>query len=175
MEAYQIIILVALLLLFVYVGAFLLILSNSLAFSRRLRKRAQAMLVLIYEKQEVLLSWFELLEKEKAPFSEEDLRLFSSVKGMNLAKPSVEEWTACLSSFKEAQMRLGFLSEEAGLDDSHEEKSSYVSALHDLDFNYRQSSAVYNADVVAYNYWISIPGFSWLLFLFGFRKKTALN
>lgn len=175
MEAYQIIILVALLLLFLYVGAFLLILSNSLSFSRKLRKRAQAMLILVCEKQEILLSWFELFEKETASLPEEDLHAISSLKDINLKNPSHEEWVSSLALLKEVQMRLGFLSEEMDLGASGKEKASYVSALHDLDFNYRQSSAVYNADVVAYNYWISIPGFSWLLFLFGFRKKKALN
>lgn len=175
MEPYQIIILVILLLLFLYVSGFLLIVSNSIGFRRRLRKRAVALMVLVSEKQEILLAWFELFAKEKIPLSEEDHALLSSLKSINLNKPTLAEWITSLNLLKNAQLRLGFLSEEADLQSSLAEKNAYVSTLHDLDANYRQSSAIYNADVGAFNYWISIPGFSWLLYLLGFRKKTLLN
>ena len=175
MEPYQIIILVILLLLFLYVSAFLLIISNSIGFRRKLRKRASALMVLVSEKQEILLAWFGLFAHEKIALSEEDKALISSLKNINLDKPSPEEWIASLNLLKSAQMRLGFLSEESDLRGSLAEKKAYVSTLHDLDANYRQSSAVYNADVGAFNYWISIPGFSWLLYLLGFRKKTLLS
>lgn len=175
MQPYQIIILVLLLLVFVYVGAFLLILSNSLAFLGKLSKRKAASMVFLIEKQEVLLAWFDLFQKEGIGLSPEDLELKSKIAAIDSKITDQKQWNDDISLLKDAQMRLGALSTEKALLSSEGEKEAYVSTINDLDANYRQSSAIYNADVGAFNYWISIPGFSWLMFLFGFRKKKTLN
>ncbi len=175
MQPYQIIILVLLLVAFVYVGAFLLILSNSLAFLRKLNKRKAASMVFLSEKQEVLLAWFDLFEKEGMHLSAEDEALRAKVAAIDSKVASQAQWNEDISLLKNAQMRLGALSNETSFGSSEKEKDAYVSTLGDLDANYRQSSAIYNADVVGFNYWISIPGFNWLLFLFGFRKRKSLN
>ncbi len=175
MQPYQIIILVLLLLVFVYVGAFLLILSNSLAFLGKLNKRKAASMVFLTEKQEVLLAWFDLFLKEGIALSDEDVALKEKVAAIDSKISDQKQWDDDIALLKDAQIRLGALSAEKNLGKSESEKDAYISTTKDLDANYRQSSAVYNADVVAFNYWISIPGFSWLLFLFGLRKRKTLN
>lgn len=175
MQPYQIIILILLLLVFVYVGAFLLILSNSIAFLRKLNKRKAASMVFLIEKQEVLLAWFDLFEKAGGRLSPKDETLKTKIAAIDSKIASQSQWNEYISLLKNAQMRLNSLSNEISFGSSEKEKGAYVSTLGDLDANYRQSSAIYNADVVGFNYWISIPGFSWLLFLFGFRKRNSLN
>ncbi len=173
MEPYQIILLIIILLLFFYISVFLLVLSNALSFRKRLKKRREALMVLCLEKQDVLLAWAGLFEKEKHRFGEEDQKLFASLSAIELKKPNQDDWEKAIGVLKQANRRLSFLSEEIDWGGSKADKDSYVSTLRDLDANYRQSLAIYNADVGAYNYWVSIPGVSWLLYLFGLRKRRS--
>ena len=175
MEPYQIILLVVILLLFLYISVFLLVLSNALTFRKKLRQRGGALIILCLEKQDVMLAWAALFGKEGYKFSKEDEELISSLSSLDLKKPNKKDWDNMLLVLKQANRRLSFLAEEVDWGDSQSDKDSYVSTLHDLDANYRQSLAIYNADVGAYNYWVSIPGVSWILYLFGLRKKRSLN
>lgn len=174
MRPYQIILLVLVLLLFVYVGALLVILTNAFNFNSRLRKRRQAIAVLLSEKKEVLLAWSELFREEGYRFEKEDEEAVEEAKQLDFKFVSPKQTEEDSSTLKELQRRLTFLSSDMDWDGSEKDYEDYVSTLHDLETNYRQSSAIYNADVNAYNYWISIPGFRWLLWLVGFRKKKAM-
>lgn len=175
MEPYQIILLVIILLLFFYVSLFLLVLSNALSFRKKLKKRSEALMILCSEKQDVLLAWSELFEKVGHRFSEGDRGLLDSLASINLKKPNQKEREDAAAIIKQANRRLSFLSEEVEWGGSQDDKDSYVSTLHDLDANYRQSLAIFNADIGAFNYWVSIPGVSWILYLFGLRKKRSFN
>lgn len=175
MEPYQVIILIILLLLFFYISVFLLVLSNALSFRKRLKKRSEALMVLCLEKQDVLLAWIDLFVKEGRRFSEEDQKLIASLKAIELKKPNRKDWENAIEVLKQANRRLNFLSDETDWGSSKGDRDSYVSTLHDLDANYRQSLAIYNADVGAFNYWVSIPGISWLLYIFGLRKMRSFN
>lgn len=175
MAPYQIILLVVILLLFFYVSIFLLVLSNALSFRKKLKKRSEALMVLCLEKQDVLLAWSELFGKEGHSFNEDDRKLIDSLALINLKKPNQREWENAIGIIKQVNRRLNFLTEETEWGKSENDKDSYVSTMHDLDANYRQSLAIYNADIGAYNYWVSIPGVSWLLYLLGLRKKRLFN
>lgn len=175
MQPYQIILLIILLLLFFYTSVFLLVLSNALSFRKKLKKRSEALMVLCLEKQDVLVAWAELFLKEKHKFNEEDKSLVASLKAIDLNKPNQKDWENAIDILKQANRRLSYLAENVDWGDSKADKDSYVSTLHDLDANYRQSLAIYNADVGAYNYWVSIPGISWLFYLVGLRKKRSFN
>lgn len=175
MEPYQIILLVIILLLFFYVSLFLLVLSNALSFRKKLKKRSEALMILCLEKQDVLLAWSELFGKEGHPFSEEDQKLINSLASINLKKPNQKEWENSIGIIKQVNRRLSFLTEEIEWGESENDKDSYVSTMHDLDANYRQSLAIYNADIGAFNYWVSIPGVSWIMYLLGLRKRHSFN
>ena len=45
----------------------------------------------------------------------------------------------------------------------------------DLDRNLRAGIALYNADVIAYNYWLSIPGYRLAMRLIGYKKKKVIS
>lgn len=175
MEPYQVILLIVILLLFGYISVFLFILSNSISFRRKLRKRREALMILCLEKQDVLVAWTSLFEENGYRFEKQDQELLQNLKGLALKKPSQKDWESAIAVLKQSNRRLVFLSEGVEWGESAADKDAYVSTLHDLDANYRQSLAIYNADVGAYNYWVSIPGVSWLLFLFGFRKQRLFN
>ena len=175
MEPYQIILLIILLLLFFYISVFLLVLSNAISFRRKLKKRGEALMILCLEKQDVLLAWADLFIKEKHKFNDEDQALIASLKAIELKKPNQKDWENATDVLKRANRRLSYLTENIDWGESKADKDSYVSTMHDLDANYRQSLAIYNADVGAYNYWVSIPGISWLFYLIGLRKRQPFN
>jgi hypothetical protein len=175
MEPYQVILLVVILLLFVYTSVFLFVLSNSLSFRKKLRKRSEALMILCLEKQDVLLAWAALFSEEGFKFEQDDKDLLERLRLISLRRPNQKEWASAIEILKQSNRRLTFLSESVDWGKAKEDKEGYVSALHDLDANYRQSLAIYNADVGAYNYWVSVPGISWLLYLFGLRKRSLSN
>ncbi len=175
MKAYQIIILIALLVLFVVFSILLYVFSQAVFFRRRLKKREYSMGVLFSEKKEVLLLLDKLYREKGMVYEESDEALREKLMGISLAKCTQKEIKAARDSLKDVQSRLFFLASNNRWIQLEKEYEDLRESSSDLDVNYRQSSALYNADVNAYNYWVNIPFIHTILWIVGFRNKPILN
>ena len=97
------------------------------------------------------------------------------MNNIRLDHPNYEELIKSISSIKNVEGVLSSLSidnqwvlvdENIGI-----EKDRVI----DLDRNLRAGIALYNADVIAYNYWLSIPGYRLAMRLIGYKKKKVIS
>lgn len=175
MQPYQIILLIVVILLFVYIAALVYSFSSCIDFKSRLRKKNKAIALIYAEKKEALLSLYALFVKEDVSFEDEDDEAISSLEDYEFSGKSPAELIEGAKKLQKAQGRLSFIAQSNRWAIKNKEYENYKETMEDLDVNLRQVSASYNADVAAYNYWISIPTCSWLPFIFGHRKVDPLH
>lgn len=132
------------------------------------------MVILINVKYDNLVNLWNCLEKNGAKF---DDRIKNAL--VEVQRNSFDEPETALS--KKAQDLLTYIREELvflsrqipGIENSEE----YMAAKENLamiDNQYRNNVAMYNADVLGYNYWIWFWPTRWIWLMFGFKKKELI-
>lgn len=174
MTAGQVILLLIMLAVFFYGSILLYAYFHVLEFHGRLKKRTEAISMLLNEKAEVLLALYDIFKKEGVIFTKEDDIEFALARSLSFEKPNAKLIQDAVALLKRCQSIGNFLSQNNAWATKTEEYPPLVDALRDIDNTYRQISAAYNGDVTAYNYWIKIPLCGWLPFLTGFRKQEYL-
>jgi hypothetical protein len=146
-----------------------------LDFRGRLKKRIAALSVLFGEKKDVLMSLADYYRKADLDLTDEDnkaLALVASTDCKNVKEKEAQEIHDMLSSFEK---RLTYLGASNAWIRRGDEYQSLAAVLSDLDANYRRIVAIYNSDLVGYEYWRKTPLYRLWLYLLGFRKKKRLN
>ena len=175
MEAYQVLLLILVLISFGYISVAVYGLGHMGEFRRRLWKRLRGLNLLMYKRAESLLEIVELFRSRGVTFSSEDEECFTALRKLNFDVVEEKKFRAAVDVVKSASSRLKFI---AG---SHPKAASGAiyaennDLLEDLERNYRIYIGQYNMDVVGYNYWITVPTLGWLGFIFGHRAKTFLS
>jgi len=159
-----------------YLAFFVYVLHCVLSFRSKMDKRLSALSILYSEKRDVLLSLDSLLSDKLKEASQDPASERLAVDALKLDKFSgeVEAQNAAnvISAF---QKRLTMFASSEGLQGiDAKELDRHLSALHDLDTNARRLIAIYNSEVIAYEYWRKIWAYRWLLFIFGFKKRVRL-
>ena len=171
MEWWQILLYVVSILFVIYVFVFFYALECLLTFRSRLKKRTLAISLLISEKKDVLLSMLALMEKDiKDDSTKEEA---TQVRWLKVDKLQPKEIENCLSLLSFLQKRLVLFANNNEYE-SNEEYHTYFEILSDLDANYRKTAAIYNSDVLGYEYWRKTPLFRGLFFLLRFKEIKRL-
>ena len=175
MEAYQVILLIVVLASFFYVSVLVYVFGQIREFRRRMKKKVHGLSLLLYERSDALLSMQSVLSSKGVAFSKEDAAIFEQLRKLDFQKPTdelVRQYGECI---KTASARIKYAAQAC-----HEIREDLDYArdeglLKDLERNYRTLIGAYNADVVAYNYWISIPLLRWIGHIRRYRKRTSLS
>ncbi|MBQ9456923.1 MAG: hypothetical protein IJU64_00215 [Bacilli bacterium] len=175
MEPYQIILLILLISLLLYSAVAVYIISNARDFRIRLRRREKALMMLLSEKADILEQVVDRYETSKVSLSEEDRAAIASLKALTFDKIGQERVAHAAAIINEAHTRLNYHRQSNKWIQGDLALAKATETYAELDGNYRQSVAIYNADVAGYNYWLAIPMYGFLVMLFGFRKRKGLN
>lgn len=169
MEAWQILLIIIAIVVFIYLSAIFIILTHAFDFNSRLKRRLIALNIILYEKRSLLLQLIEKSKKEGAIYPEEENSRIDALGHLSFKKVVFEETKNAISLLKSIQSRVSYIisSNEQLKNDSS--VLDILNIISDLDRNIRTSCSLYNSDVQGYNYWIAVPGFHWLFFIF--RKK----
>ena len=175
MEPYQIILLILLVSLLLYAAVAVYVLSNARDFRIRLRRREKALMMLLAEKADILEQMAAKYERSKVTLTEDDKKAIAMLRGFSFEKIDQERVREVAEVVADVHTRLNY----------HRQNNKWIQSdlflqraedtYAELDGNYRQSVAIYNADVAGYNYWLTIPMYGVLVVLFGFRKRSPLN
>jgi ABC-type lipoprotein release transport system permease subunit len=175
MQAWQIVLLVIVVLLFFYVGVLIYVMSMVRVFRSRLRKRLIAMSVLLSEKKEMLLAINYEFKKSKVKLDKADQKLYDQVQFLKISELKDVQIAPASQILKDAQNRLNFVAQINPWATKSEEYQTYANSIHDIDVNFRQNIVLYNSDLNGYNYWVAVPACRWFAYIFGNRKKQPLN
>ncbi|MCR5348002.1 MAG: hypothetical protein K6E59_00095 [Bacilli bacterium] len=175
MEPWQIILLIVIFVAFFYVSLVTYVMGQMIEFKTRLKKRLRGLNLLLYERGQAVLEIHALFEEEGVGFSDEDKEVFHRLEALGFQNADEASVRENGQTVKEATSRIKYLTQANRWACKGEVYQTNVNLLEDLERNYRTFTLAYNADLLGYNYWISIPTISWIGFIFGFRPKTNLS
>ena len=176
MEAYQVILLVIVLLAFFYIVLVAYVLGKVHEFKLHLRRRMHGLNLLLSQRAKAILAIVDEFQKSSLNLSEEQRACFDRVAHLDFSKPTETMIKESVALIKEATSRLKAIAEENPKAQESETFQYNLGLLNDLERNYRTVVGLYNADVVAFNYWISIPTVSWISrYILRHRKRALLN
>lgn len=174
MRDYQIIILVASILVFAYLAAFSFVFSHVLDFRRNLNRRELALAIIESEQVNTLASIDELFKSEGVSYTAEEAALLSSLSSLAFDKPTHDLVIESQERIKQAKSALSYLALSNKWAEKAERYQGLVGVYADLERFYRQNVALYNSDVEAYNYWRSIPGYRPIFHILGFKSRPGI-
>lgn len=161
--------------LLLYIVGLVYSLFSLLDFSGRLKKRLNAFAILFSEKREVILSLDAYYRKAGLQYSQADreaLAFVSAIPSRNLKDYEVRSIQETLFALEKRLRYLGDSNEWVKQSDDY---SSMMSLLSDLTNNYHRVVAIYNRDLLGYEYWRKQPLYFIWFYLFGFRGKKRLS
>ena len=175
MEAWQVVLLILMIALFLYIVLLFFVLSHVLEFKSRLRYRLVTLSIVMEEKRRLLKKYKALLEQKGAEFGDEDKAALEKVNSLDLENLKYTNAKDAISTLKSATSRLAYLSQHTQNGEADPEITSFEKQIEENERSIRQGIAGYNMDVVALNYWCAIPLTDWLVFVIGIRKRESLN
>ena len=171
MEPWQVITLIALIVVAILLFGIFLVMAHVIYFSNRLKKRESAMKIIIAEKKEILSSLFDGIRNEGLSVEgiEEE-----KIDQLRIPLPKKIHLENELSFLREIEAKLTiFLNKNQSFASEHNNKL-LIDNHHDLDVNLKRCIANYNYELTGYAYWIKVPILRFVPFLFGYRKKERL-
>ena len=175
MDLYQALLLILILVAFFYLALLVYVWGKMREFRLRLKGKLRGLNLLLYERSDVLRSLASLFKEKGLSFSAEDEEVMNALQAMDFTHPKEEEVRLAMDRVKTVTSRLGYLAQANRIIMSDPAYLELSELLEDLERNYRTLMSQYNADIVAYNYWIKVPTVSWFGYLLGYRKKLLIS
>ena len=143
-------------------------------FSHILKKHSKGMTVVINAKYENIKKIYTLFVKYEVPVEEKIISILNGIDTKTFSKHDTLE-------AENTRNYLSYLKDEANFIANRNkdilEKPDFQIAkgyVNELDMQYRSNIAMYNADVLGYNYWISFLPCRFIFKMFKFKKKNII-
>ena len=147
----------------------------SLIFHRKIRNNSNAINLLLTQRYEIMVSFIKIAESYRVKIPEEERKSIAYLERIsNFQQLSKNDRDQRVLSFIHASHNIISLCEHSSKLVKSDEYTNNLIEFNDVEESYRQKSASYNADVIGYNYWISIPTIKFIFHLFGVRKKDLI-
>ncbi len=159
----------------VYLIGFFSCFISLLGFKRKLAKRIAALSIVFSEKREVLLALDTYYREAKMECSEADLECVRKVAAMQEKRIKDTDVPFYYETLSSLEKRLRYLADSNSWIKAGDDFETMLSLLSDLNGNYRRIAAVYNSDLLGYEYWRKQIFYRLWFFLFGFRKKERIH
>lgn len=172
---WKIIVLILIIAAILYLIGFFYCLATLMYFKRKIAKRVAALSIVYSEKREVLLALDEYFRTANMELDENDIGCVEAVRALKGGRLKEKDIMFQQETLSALEKRLRF---KAGLNSWVKAGSDYetmISFLGDLNRSYRKIVAVYNSDLLGYEYWRKQPVYKYLFFIFGFRQKERIN
>ncbi len=158
-----------------YLAFFVYVFVSLLSFRGKLNHRLTAFSVLLKEKKDVLSSLYSELDAKNIEMDSATKASCAKMCWLRIDALKENEIKPILLTVSDLQKRLTLLvSQNESLKDDQDIKR-FLSTLLDIDSNYRKIVAVYNSEIIGYEYWRKMWLYRPFLYLFGFRERTRLN
>ena len=144
-------------------------------FSTILKKHSKAMVVILNSKYENTKKIYEIIQSYQVRIDDKVLQELNNIDISAFSKPDSEEGEKVrniLSYLKDEAMFVANRNKDLlNKPDFQIAKNNVL----ELDSQYRTDIAMYNADVLGYNYWISFLPCRFVFKLFKVKKKNIIN
>ena len=174
MEPWQIFLLIVAIIAAVYLLSALAYFRIMKNFIRRINRRLDAIDVLLAQKYEVLRLVGKLFKKYKVSLPSEFEDDLAPHFDERLKEVTGTERTTIRSYLLKATQAVLFYGEQSKKLAADTEFIGLKKPLVEADDDYRKAVANYNADVLGYNYWISVILWRWVARLARFHPKDVI-
>lgn len=175
MEWYEILILIASILLVIYLSGFVYVLHQLRLFSRKLKRETMTANAVLSEKRDVLLSMWKICDGKKLIVETSKNSLATQTHWVKFEKLDAKALGEANARLDETKRFLFVIGERTPKELLGEEYFSLKELLDDLDRSYRHLISVYATDMTGYEYWRKLLVYRPVMFILGFRAKVALS
>lgn len=166
---------VALGLLCLFVLTLLLTLIFLLIFSRKIKNTSIVINLLLSQRYELMLDFLKFASNAKIKIPQEEIDSIANLERIiDFQSLSKQDRDQRVLSFVHAAHNIISLCDRSPKLLKDEHYNEKLVEFNDIEETYRQKSALYNADVIGYNYWINIPFVKILFRIFGKRNKDLI-
>lgn len=175
MDPYQVLLLILILVAFFYLALLVYVVGKMREFRTRLKNKLHGLNLLLFERSEVLSSIASLFEEKGISLSPEINEKIKQLHDMDFTRAKEEDVRLAMDYVKTLNSSLRYIAQSNRAIRVEPKYLELTELLEDLERNFRTLTSQYNADILAYNYWIRVPTTSWFSYLIGFRKRLLIN
>ena len=175
MEAYQVVLLVFGIILGLYIVLLIMDLIFVLSFRRIFIKHNKALEVFLHYKYDNIKKLLDILDKYNVRIGDKYLRMFSEISPDCFSNQESRECLEARTSLSMLRDELVYLAEQNEKLSKHGEIRQAKNYITEMDANYRNLIAMYNADVLGYNYWISFIPTRYIYKLLKVNSKQIIS
>ena len=161
--------------LVIYIIGFFYCFALLHSFKKKINKRIVAISIVFNEKKEVLLALDSYYRDAKMEYDEEDLQCVRDVAALSNGRIKEADVVCYRDSLQKLEKRLRFKADSNNWIKAGSDYETMTSFLADLNRNYRRIVAIYNSDLLGYEYWRRRALYHYIFVIFGYRKKERLN
>lgn len=169
---------IAILIVSIVVGIYLLLLGMDiifiLSFSSIFRKHNTALGVMLHTKYDNIMKMIELFKKEGVKVPEEYEEMLSSIDANSFKDQELPECISARNDLAYLRNELVYIASTQPKINKNLEVKRAKDAITEMDANYRSLVAMYNADVLGYNYWINFWAGRYIKFIFKLKDKQII-
>ena len=154
----------------------LMILDLIFVFSFRsiFKKHNTALGVMLHTKYDNIKKIIELLNKLNITIPFEYIEVLNSIDANSFKDQELPECVKARNDLAYLKNELVFMIKNDEILSKNLELKRAMDAVVEMDSNYRTLVAMYNADVLGYNYWINFLLTRYLKYIFKFKKKQMI-
>lgn len=144
-------------------------------FKDKLRKRLYAISILLSEKKDIILTMSDVFVENGIELTSSQEAAINCLRFTSIETLKDVEVNPIEVAIKDAVGHVKFLASTHPELAKTEAFVTLSDSLNDIDTNFRQAIAIYNSDLLGYNYWCKSAATHWLFHMFGNREKNPLN
>lgn len=154
---------------------FLMCISFAIVFKKKIRSISSTINMLMYQRYEIVQSLIKILKKHNIEISLNDENAISMLERVHdfQTLPKNDRDNRVLSFVHSSHNILALCESSSEVVNDDEYVNKLVN-FNDIEETYRQKSALYNSDVIGYNYWVNVKLVKSLLRLFRFKPKDLI-
>ncbi|HBF68363.1 MAG TPA: hypothetical protein DDW20_03480 [Firmicutes bacterium] len=154
---------------------FLMCLSFAIVFKKKIKSISSTINMLMYQRYEIVQSLIAILKKHDIEISLSDKNSISMLERVHdfQSLPKNDRDNRVLSFVHSSHNILSLCESSSDVINDDEYVNKLVN-FNDIEETYRQKSALYNSDVIGYNYWVNVKLVKSLLRIFRFNPKDLI-
>ena len=161
------------------VGVWLLLLLVNLifvaSFSSIFKKHKRAVPVVLYTKYESLNNLVAIMKQAGIKVDNRLVAILGDISSNDFAEPGSQQFETAKNTLSYLRDELMFIANQHPELKDDFEFNQVKKNINDCDIQYRSTVAMYNADVLGYNYWISFLPCRFVFLIFRVKPKEIIS
>lgn len=154
---------------------FIMCLSFSLVFSKKIKYTSSTINMLMSQRYDIVMNLIKLLDEHNIDIPKKDRDAVNNLERIhNFQDLPKNDRDNRVLTFMHSAHNIVSICESSKEIVNDERYVSLLMDFNDIEETYRQKSALYNSDIIGFNYWVNVRLCKHLLMLFGLKSKDLI-